>query len=61
MPTKHIPDHTWRKVEKATVKAVLATQKPVKDSDMLNYLILKGLSATQADNWQDFPHIDSQK
>lgn len=43
MPTKHIDESTWRKVEKETVKAVIATQKPIKDTDILGLLIQKGL------------------
>lgn len=43
MPTKHIPDSTWRKVEKEMVRAVVATQKPIKDTKVLNLLILKGI------------------
>jgi hypothetical protein len=43
MPSKHVPDSTWRKVEKETVKAVISTQKSIKDTEMLNALIIKGL------------------
>jgi len=43
MPTKHIDDVTWRKIEKELVKAVIATQKPLKDADILRILIKKGL------------------
>lgn len=47
MPTKHISDETWRKVEKETVRAVLKTQKSIKSTDMLNLLILKGLEGVE--------------
>ncbi|VFT63533.1 Uncharacterised protein [Pseudomonas aeruginosa] len=43
MPTKHIDDATWRKVEKETVKAVIHLQASVKDTEVLRWLILKGL------------------
>lgn len=43
MPTKHIDDETWRKIEIKTVQAVIATQKSVKESEMLKRLILIGL------------------
>ena len=43
MPTKHIDDETWRKVEKEAVKATIATKKSVKETEMLKWLILKGL------------------
>lgn len=43
MPTKHIDDVTWRKVEKKTVEAVIKTQQSIKDTEMLKWLINKGL------------------
>lgn len=43
MPTKHIDDATWRKVESETVKAVVATKTSLKDTEVLKLLILKGL------------------
>jgi len=52
MPTKHIPDATWRKVEKATVSAVIETKSPIKDTDVLNLLILKGISTIEDRDYQ---------
>jgi hypothetical protein len=43
MPTKHIDEETWRKVEQAAVKATIATKKSIKETQMLKLLILKGL------------------
>jgi hypothetical protein len=43
MATKHIKDITWRKVEEKTVKAVIATQTNIKETEMLDYLINLGL------------------
>lgn len=43
MPSKHIDDLTWRKVEEATVKAVVQTRKSIKDTEMLRWLVLKGI------------------
>lgn len=43
MPTKHIDEETWKKVEKETVNAVLATKTAIKDTEMLRYLIRKGV------------------
>lgn len=43
MPTKHIDDATWRKVEKEVVKAVVATKKGFKDSEIIKILLNKGL------------------
>lgn len=51
MPTKHIPDATWRKVEKEHVKAVIATKRGLKDSEILNILILKGLETITEEDY----------
>jgi len=53
MATKHLPDTTWRRVEQEAVKAVTVTKTGIKDTEMLNYLILKGLnSITEEDYWE---------
>lgn len=52
MPTKHVPDDTWRKVEKETVRAVIATKRSIKDSEILNLLILKGLEAVTEEDYR---------
>ncbi|MCY1302380.1 hypothetical protein D9M70_520320 [compost metagenome] len=54
MPTKHIDDATWRKVEKETVKAVVQLQASVKDTEVLRWLILKGLEEITPDDYQRF-------
>ena len=51
MPTKHIDDVTWRKVEKEHVKAVIATQKSLKDTEILKMLINKGLESITEDDY----------
>jgi hypothetical protein len=43
MPSKHIDDKTWRKIQDLTVKVVIATQRPIKETDVLAYLIKRGL------------------
>ena len=43
MPTKHIDDKAWRKIQDLTVKTVIATQKPIKETDFLHYVLKKGL------------------
>ena len=43
MPTKHINDVLWRKVEKETVKVVTTLAIPVKDTKVLEWIIAKGL------------------
>lgn len=54
MPTKHIDDTTWRKVEKKTVDAVILTRESIKDTEMLRLLILKGLSSITEDEIKKF-------
>ncbi|ANE55658.1 hypothetical protein [Methylomonas sp. DH-1] len=43
MPSKHIDDKTWRKIQDLTVKTVIATQKPIKETEVLAYVIQRGL------------------
>ena len=52
MPTKHINDKTWREVEKETVKVVVNIQKSVKEADVLNLLIQKGLEEITESDYQ---------
>lgn len=52
MPVKHIKDDVWREVEKATVKAVVASQRAIKDTEMLNELIKKGLQSMTAEDYK---------
>ncbi|UGV32302.1 hypothetical protein LO767_07495 [Halopseudomonas aestusnigri] len=53
MPTKHIDDRTWRKVEKEAVKATIATERSIKETDMLKWLINKGLEHITVDDYDD--------
>lgn len=54
MPSKHIDDATWRKVEQETVKAVIATRTSIKDTEVLKMLILKGLEEITEEDYADF-------
>lgn len=54
MPTKHIDDATWRKVESETVKAVTTTRAALKDTEVLKILILKGLQNVTEDDYVEF-------
>jgi hypothetical protein len=54
MPSKHIDDQTWRKVEIQTVKAVTNTQTSIKDTEVLRILILKGLESVTDDDFEEF-------
>ncbi|MCT5023104.1 hypothetical protein LZL79_33175, partial [Pseudomonas aeruginosa] len=53
-PNKHIDDATWRKVEKETVKAVIHLQASVKDTEVLRWLILKGLEEMTPEDLERF-------
>lgn len=52
MPTKHIDDVTWRKVEKAHVDAVIQTKASIKDTEILRILINKGLSVIENEDYE---------
>lgn len=54
MPTKHINDVQWRKIEKETVKAVSILAIPVKDTKMLEWVIEKGLENLTEDDYRKF-------
>lgn len=43
MPSKHIDDFTWKKVQEETVKAVILTKTSIKDTEILKILIKKGI------------------
>lgn len=53
MPSKHIDEITWRKVEKETVKAVIASQTAFKDTEILKLLILKGLESVKEEDYRN--------
>lgn len=53
MPVKHIPDTIWRRVEKELVKAVVSTQRPVKESEMIEFLLKKGLEAAKDGDYKE--------
>lgn len=53
MPTKHIDDITWRKVEKELVKAVVSTQTSIKDVDILKILINVGIKNIDKSDYKE--------
>jgi len=53
MPTKHIDDVTWRKVEKETVRAVVTSQASIKDTEVLKVLILKGIEGITEEDYKE--------
>lgn len=54
MPTKHIDDATWRKVESETVKAVTTTRAALKDTEVLKILIIKGLQNVTEEDYTEY-------
>lgn len=54
MPTKHIDDATWRKVEKELVNAVVATKTGFKDADIIKILLNKGISEITEEDYIDY-------
>ena len=54
MPSKHIDDSTWRRVESETVKAAIATRTSLKDTEILKLLILKGLECITEDDYKQY-------
>ena len=61
MPTKHINDNTWRLVEKETVKAVIELKEPVKDTEVLDWLIRKGIETIDEDDYRKFSKGNTEK
>lgn len=61
MPTKHINDVLWRKVEKETVKVVTTLAIPVKDTKVLEWIIAKGLESITEDDYRKFAKTDATK
>ncbi|PTB88138.1 hypothetical protein C9927_04615 [Pseudidiomarina aestuarii] len=45
MPSKHIKDDVWSQIEKLTVKTIISTKTNIKDTEVLDLLIKKGLEA----------------
>jgi hypothetical protein len=54
MTTRHIDDQTWRKVEEKTMEAIFELKTPVKQTEMLKWLILKGLEEITEDDYHRF-------
>lgn len=54
MPTKHIDDITWRKVEKEVVKAVVATKRGFKDAEIIKLLLNKGIESISESDYLEY-------
>lgn len=51
MPSKHIDEMTWRKVEKETLRAIKEVEIYFKETDVLKMLILKGLETIEDEDY----------
>lgn len=54
MPTKHIDEPTWRKIEKQLVKAVTVTKRGFKDAEILKIIINKGIENISEDDYLEY-------
>ena len=64
MPTKHIEDKIWQRVEKLTVHAVQLLERPIKDTEVLQWLVIQGLanmSDKELENFADFARTAGEK
>jgi len=52
MPTKHIDEETWKKVEKKMVDVVIETKRSIKEGKLLKQLILIGLKHYDEEQFQ---------
>ena len=52
MPTKHIDEVTWRKIEKELVRAVTTTGKPFKEGEILRLIVLKGIERIKEEDYR---------
>jgi len=51
VPSKHIDDATWKKVQDETVRAVVLTKTSLKDTEILKILIRKGIEKITEDDY----------
>ena len=49
MPSKHIDSSIWREVEDKTVFLIGELGRPIRDTEVLKYLIVKGLQTLTSD------------
>jgi len=43
MPVKHIDNETWLLIEKINVKTVIAQQRPIKEGEIIKFILKRGL------------------
>lgn len=57
MPSKHIDENTWRRIEKETVRAVISAQASIKETEVLRILVLKGIENIKDEDYRRFIEI----
>jgi len=61
MPTKHIDTHTWAKVEKELVNAVLATKQGFKEAEIIKIIMNKGLENIEPEDYLNYMQKKNKK
>ena len=54
MPSKHIQDKTWERVKEQFVRAVVTTKAGFKETEILNFLIEKGIENITDEDYINF-------
>ena len=54
MPTKHIPDAIYAKLEKKHVDAIIYTKQKIKESDFIEFVLKRGLSSLKNEDFEEF-------
>lgn len=52
MPVKHIPETIWKKVEKEHVKAIIHTQRHIKESEFIEFVLKRGLASLTSEDFE---------
>ncbi len=54
MPTKHIENELWQKVEDKTVETISQAKIMIKDTDVLHFLVEKGLQCVSTNELVEY-------
>lgn len=54
MPTKHIDATLWQQIEKKTIETIIQTELMVKETDILQEIIRKGLQHTSIEELKQY-------
>lgn len=54
MPTKHIESELWQQIEAKTVETIMQAQVMIKETDILQEIIKKGLQHTSIEELKQF-------